>query len=114
MKAELKLDDTIKQLDGETDMMETVVDYSQPQIGNQVPTIRKPMTVRSTMLNALSFNDPNANGEERVRRTLLAEDIFKSDTIDLDEPTVTLLKTLLEKTQEHPFVFTQMMRLLGS
>lgn len=111
---QLNLTDTVKQLDGETDMMEVVVDYSKPQIGDEVATMRKPITIRSVILTALSFNDPTVSGEERVRRTLLAEEAFKTDNMEFDEATVELLKTLVEKTQPHPFIFTHMIRLLQS
>jgi len=73
--------------------------------------VREPITFRTIAVNALLDNSRKTDGIEKLQRGMLAEQIYQSAEIDLDEKQVAKIKELVYEMYP-PLIILRMSALL--
>jgi len=74
--------------------------------------IKVPLTLKDVIVNSLLAPRPNEKAELKLRRSKLAEEIYKENEIDLIAEKIVLIKEMIDFYYQTPFIVYDTYKLL--
>ena len=98
--------------DGVTPLMEEAFEPVEDGKPGETRKVLRPVTVKSILIEAAGYRDPNADQLTQMARCDLGHRLYKSTEIELDAEEVVMLSWLVNATQKNPLAATQVYDIL--